>query len=491
MRSHLFINGEWVKPARGGTFPVVNPATEEVFHHAPAATQEDVDLAVRSARNAFESWSKTTGQQRAVYLRNVAKLINERKDALAQLETKDGGKPLKEALADMSDTATCFEYYADLAEKLDKRQNTPVELPDPSFKCHLRYEPVGVVGAIIPWNYPIMMAAWKLAPALAAGCTIVLKPSEYTPLTALELAAITKDAGLPNGVFNVITGYGPDAGQPLAEHPGIDKIAFTGSIPTGSRLMGIAAKGIKRCTLELGGKSPIIVFDDADLEMAVDWVMFGIFINQGEVCSATSRLLVQEGIASRLLACLAEETPKIVLGDGLDPKTQMGPLVAEQQYKRVTQYIQKGIEEGARLLVGGKRPAHLAKGYFVEPTIFTDVKDNMTIWREEIFGPVLSVRTFKTEDEAVRVANDTYYGLAAAVLSKDMDKCTRVANSMRAGVVWINCSQPAFAHAPWGGYKQSGIGRELGEAGLDTYLEIKQVTTYLSDQPFGWYKPNL
>jgi len=363
-------------------------------------------------------------------------------------------------------------------------------LGDASYSCKIRYEPVGVAGMIIPWNYPLLMAAWKLAPCLAAGCTGILKPSELTPMSALELAAIIKESGLPSGVINVVTGLGPDAGQPLTNHPDVEKIAFTGSVATGSKIMSSSAQNIKRVSLELGGKSPLIIFNDVDLDQAVEWIMFGIFFNQGQVCSATSRVLIQQEIFNKVVDKLITEVQKVKIGNGLHGDTKLGPVVSEGQYNRVLDYIKKGVEEGAKLLTGGiPKKDELLKGYFVEPTIFTDVSDNATIWKEEIFGPVLCVRVFKTEEEAIEIANNTQYGLAAAVMSKDKNRCNRVAKALRAGIVWVNCSQPTFVEAPWGGMKKSGTGRELGPWGLDNYLEVKQITSYEDENGLGysWY----
>jgi betaine-aldehyde dehydrogenase len=331
------------------------------------------------------------------------------------------------------------------------------------------------------------MAAWKVAPALAAGATVVLKPSELTPLTALELGAIADEIGLPAGVLNILSGTGAEAGEPLTQHREVDKLAFTGSVPTGRRVMMAAAQEVKNVSLELGGKSPFVVFADADVEAAVEWVMFGIFWNQGQVCSATSRLLVEEALAPRLLGRLAEEAEKIPIGDGFAPGTLLGPLVSRGQHEKVLGFVDRARAEKLTLLAGGGRPPGLERGYFLEPTIFADVPVDSELWREEVFGPVLAVRSFRGEDEAVRLANDTRFGLAAAVMSADLDRCRRVARRFRAGIVWINCSQPTFSQAPWGGMKQSGIGRELGRWGLENYLEVKQVTTYESSEPWGWY----
>jgi betaine-aldehyde dehydrogenase len=488
MQDRLYIDGRWQAAVQGGCLEVINPATEEAFHHVAAGTAGDVDRAVQAARAAFEGgWGRTSGKERAVYLRSIAQGIAERRAELARLEVLDNGKPLPEAAWDIEDTAGCFAYYADLAEELDGRQEERVPLPDGRFSSWVRHEPVGVAGQIIPWNYPMLMAAWKVAPALAAGATMVLKPSELTPLTALELAAMAEQAGLPRGVLNVVTGFGKEAGAALARHPAVDKLAFTGSVPTGSGVMAAAAQDIKNVSLELGGKSPCLVFDDADVAKAVEWVMFGIFWNQGQVCSATSRLIVQEGLADRLLERLKLEAEKIPIGDGLKEGTLLGPLISRGQYEKVLGYVERGRRDGATLLSGGKRPAGLERGYFLEPTVFADVPEDSPLWREEVFGPVLAVRTFRDEEQALRMANDTEYGLAAAVLSEDRERCRRVARALRAGIVWINCSQPTFTQAPWGGMKKSGIGRELGRWGLDNYLEVKQVTSYDSDQPWAWY----
>ena len=488
MRDQLYIDGQWQAPAQGGRFEVYEPSSEAVLTEVAAATGEDVDRAVKSARRAFDEgeWGRSTGKERAGYLRAIADNLRGRREDLARLEVQDNGKPLPEAQWDIDDAIGCFDYYAELAEGLNG-EGEVVALPDERFACRVLREPVGVAGQIIPWNYPLLMASWKVAPALAAGCTAVLKPSELTPLTALELAAAADAVGLPKGVLNVVTGLGRGAGSPLSAHPGVDKLAFTGSVPTGRAIMQAAAQDIKNVSLELGGKSAFIVFDDSDVEAAVEWILFGIFWNQGQVCSATSRLLVQDGLHDRLIERLVEETRRITIGNGLEPGVLLGPLVSAGQHAKVLQAIEAGVRDGAKLATGGKRPAHRDKGWFVEPTVFIDSPLESALWREEIFGPVLAVRRFKDEAEALRLANDSQFGLAAAVMSADPARCQRVSRGLRAGIVWVNCSQPTFTQAPWGGYKQSGIGRELGVWGLDNYLETKQVTEYLSDQPWGWY----
>jgi betaine-aldehyde dehydrogenase len=487
MEPKHFIDNAWVAPAGGGTLDVINPANEQVFAKIAAGTAADVDKAVAAAAAAGRgAWSRTTGRERAVILRAVAAAIEAEKQALAEIEVRDNGKPLPEALGDIADAAYCFNLYATYAEELDENQGTPIEVPDARFRTTIKYMPVGVSGLIVPWNYPLLMASWKVAPAIAAGCTLVLKPSEFTSLTALELGRICQSAGVPAGVVNIVTGLGSQAGAALTAHPDVRKLAFTGSVPTGIAVAAAAARDVKSVSLELGGKSPIVVFDDADIEQTVEWVMFGIFWNQGQVCSATSRLIVQSGIAPRLIERLAEEAKKIKIGDGMGEGVLLGPLVSRTQYDKVLGYIDVGKRE-ARLVCGGGRPAGFNSGYFVEPTIFADVPPNARIWNEEIFGPVLSVATFGTEDEAVTLANNSEFGLAAAVMTTDQARAERVADRFEAGVVWINCSQPNFLEPPWGGMKKSGVGRELGTWGLKNFLEIKQITDYRSKEPWGWY----
>jgi len=487
MEPKLFINGRWSDSVAGGRLDVVDPATERVFQQCAAGRAEDVDVAVAAAKAAISGpWRATTGKERAVYLRAIASGIDAGKQALAELEVRDNGKPLPEALGDISDAAYCFNLYADYAEQLDARQGEVIAVPDARFQSRVKYLPAGVAGLIVPWNYPLLMAAWKVAPAIAAGCSVVLKPSEFTPLTALELARIAADVGLPPGVLNVVTGLGSEAGARLASHPDVRKLAFTGSVPTGISVATAAAKDIKSVSLELGGKSPIVVFGDCDLNQVVEWVMFGIFWNQGQVCSATSRLIVEAGVAPELVERLKHAAGNIVIGEGMTPGVQLGPLVSKTQYDKVNGYIETGRRE-AKLVCGGRRPAHLDTGYFVEPTIFADVPATARIWTEEIFGPVLSVATFRSEPEAIALANDSVFGLAAAVMSEDIARAERVADALEAGVVWINCSQPNFLEPPWGGVKKSGIGRELGTWGLNNFLEPKQITAYLSRDPWGWY----
>lgn len=484
-RYPMYINGEFVASRTNHWFPVFDPSTEQIIAEVPESDSADVDAAVRAARAAFDSgsWPQTTARDRGKLLTQLAGKIREESAKLAELEARNSGKPIVEAEYDIADTASCFEYYGGLANKVLGSVN-PV--PDNALSLSLR-EPVGVAGQIIPWNYPLTMAAWKLAPALAAGCTCVLKPAEETPLTILEVANWFGEIGFPRGVLNVVTGFGEAAGAPLVTHPGTDKIAFTGSREVGIAILHSAANQVKRVTMELGGKSPNIFFADADFEAAIDGALFGVFINQGEVCSAGSRILVERSIYSKFVEAFVEQTKKIRIGSPLDRETKMGSLVSKDHYERVRSYQEIGKQE-AKLVAGGGRAIQFASGFFVEPTIFADVENSARIAREEIFGPVAVVIPFDGEAEAVRIANDTQFGLAAAVWSRDIFRCLRVVKALRAGVVWVNHMQITHVEAPWGGYKQSGFGRELGPWGIEEYLETKQVHFNLDERPIAWYR---
>lgn len=481
-----FIDHKWVTPSRHRE--VINPATGEVIAKVGEATRSETEMAIVAARRAFDSgpWREYTAQRRGRILFAMAEMVRKHSAEWAELETKNTGKPIIESEFDMVDTATCFEYYGGMATKIMGETN-PV--PDMALSLTLK-EPVGVCGLIIPWNYPLMMLAWKVAPALAAGCTMVLKPAEQTPLTALAFAACLAEEvpDLPPGILNIITGDGETAGATLVGSPLIDKIAFTGGTETGAailRLMGQTQT--KKLSLELGGKSPNIFFADADLQASLDGALFGVFVNQGEVCSAGSRILVEKKWHDMFLDKMVEQTKKIRLGDPMQRETRMGPLITKEHRERVLSCIESGKKEGARLVAGGRVPKGFDKGFYVEPTIFADVMPDMKIFREEIFGPVVTVTSFEEENEAVQLANNTQYGLAGAVWTRDIFRALRVVKAIRAGIIWVNTMQPCFVESPWGGYKQSGIGRELGKYGIEEFLETKQVHINLNEAPIGWY----
>ena len=469
----LFVGGEWVN-ARGN-FPVYNPATGDVLTEVAEAGAAEIDAAVRAARRAFEesAWRKMDATDRGTLLWRIADALEARAAELVRLEVLNTGKPLREAQIDLREAVDAFRYYAGWATKL---QGDTLPVRGNVLNYTLR-EPVGIVGAIIPWNFPLLMAAWKVAPALACGNTVVLKPAEQTPLTALELAAIAGAAGLPAGVLNVVPGFGETAGAALVRHPDVDKIAFTGSTAVGKIIMRDAAESLKKVSLELGGKSPNIVFDDADVDAAVRGSFNAIFYNTGQCCTAGSRLLVHQSVHDQLLEKLVERARKLQPGNPLDPKTRIGPLISEEQLTRVLGYVGTGTAEGATLLTGGRRweQSGFERGYWLEPTIFDAVNAEHTIAREEIFGPVLAAMTFQDEDEAVAIANKTIYGLAAGVWTTNVKRAHRVAQRLQAGTVWVNTYHPLDAASPFGGYKQSGYGRELGAYALDLYTQIKSV----------------
>jgi acyl-CoA reductase-like NAD-dependent aldehyde dehydrogenase len=471
----LYIGGEWQDAASGDTFETINPSTAERLTDVAAADRDDVDRAVAAARSTFESgaWSGMDGRARGRILYRIADGLEARADELARMEAMDNGKPVREArMIDIKESIDCFRYYAGWADKID---GEVIPVPGP-YLNYTRREPMGVCGAIIPWNYPLQMAAWKVAPALACGNTMVLKPAEQTPLTALELARVAGEAGLPAGVLNVVPGFGHTAGAALVAHPDVDKIAFTGSTEVGRIIQREAAGSLKRVSLELGGKSPNIVLADADLDAAVKGAAMAIFYNAGQACTAGSRLLVEESIRDEFVAKLLQRASGMKAGDPLDPKTRLGPLVSEEQMERVLGYVQKGKDEGAELLTGGERvEVNGMRGYFLNPTIFDRVTPEMTIAKEEIFGPVLGITTFKDMDEAIHIANSSIYGLAAAVWTRDIGKAHRAAHRLRAGTVWINTYHNLDTASPFGGYKQSGYGRELGKYALDLYTQIKSV----------------
>jgi betaine-aldehyde dehydrogenase len=488
MKSYeMYIDGKFTLAKGGATRDIIDPANGKLIAKVPEATKEDAVLAIKAARKAFDEgeWRKTTALDRSKLLYKLADLIRANAKKLEELETQNCGKPMAESQYDIADAANCFEFYAGLATKI---HGETMSVPANSFSYVVR-EPIGVCGQIIPWNFPLLMAAWKLAPALAAGNTVILKPSELTPITALELFKLIDQCGFPAGVVNLITGPGVGVGEELTTNSMVDKIAFTGGTATGRKIMQAATENLKRISLELGGKNPNIVFADCDLEMAIDGALFGAFANQGEVCSAGSRLIVERSIHQKIVEGMLKKIPNIKLGHGLDAGVKMGPLVSRAHREKVEQYVKIGVEEGAKLICGGKRPIGEAfeKGNFFEPTIFDEVKPNMRIAQEEIFGPVLAVIPFDTEAEAIQIANDTEYGLAAAVWTQNLTRAHRVTSQLRAGILWVNHYHPTYNEMPWGGYKQSGSGRELGLYGIESYLEIKQVNINLDETPIGWY----
>ena len=469
----VFIGGEW--QAGREVLEVINPATEATLAQVSVGDAAAVTRAVDAASAAFGDWSKSTGRDRGTLLRKIAQGVSEQREQLMQLQSSNNGKPLFEAGIDVDDVIATFEYYAGVAEELDTAQDRPVALPSNDFSARLRREPCGVVGLIVPWNFPMVTTAWKLAPALAAGCCVVLKPSEVTPLAELQLARIIAEAGVPAGVFNLVCGTGLAVGAPLAADRRVAKISFTGSNAVGVQVMQRAAETIKGVSLELGGKSSLLVLADADLDLAVELACGGGFFNAGQICSATSRVLVADSRADEFLQRLQARAEGIRVAEPFADDVEMGALINRAQYQRVLGHIRRGIDDGARLLCGGERPAGLAKGFFIRPTVFTDVPLNSALWNEEIFGPVLCVRRFATEDEAIALANDSDFGLVASVVTANADTADRVANALQAGLVWVNAPQVIFPQTAWGGYKQSSIGRELGPWGLAAFQEIKHV----------------
>jgi aldehyde dehydrogenase (NAD+) len=473
----LLIGNKWVDSVSGKTFPTINPATGEVIAQVAEADAADVDKAVGAARAAFDkgAWRKLTASQRGLLLYRLADLVEKNIEELAQLESLDNGKPYQVALAaDLPLTIACYRYYAGWADKIQGK-TIPVQ---GRYFCYTKHEPVGVVAQIIPWNFPLLMQAWKLGPALSCGCTVVMKPAEQTPLSALRVAELALEAGFPEGVLNMLPGYGPTAGAALARHMDVDKVAFTGSTEVGHLIMRAAAdSNLKRVTLELGGKSPNIIFADAEMDKAVEGSHQALFFNQGQCCCAGSRTFVEEKCYDEFVSKSVERAKKRTVGNPFDKNTEQGPQVDQEQFNKVMGYIDAGKKENAKLMTGGSRVGE--KGYFIEPTVFADVQDNMKIAQEEIFGPVMSILKFKDLSEVVDRANKSLYGLAAAVWTKDITKAHAIADGVRAGTVWVNCYDVFDAAAPFGGFKQSGIGRELGEYGLANYTEVKTVTVKL------------
>ncbi|TCP30876.1 aldehyde dehydrogenase (acceptor) [Scopulibacillus darangshiensis] len=482
----LFIDGQWVRAGSGKTFESINPSTGESNGSISEGDKEDIDRAVKAARKAFESgpWRDMAPSDRGRLLNRAAQKMWENADFLAEVESSDSGLLINETKnIAIPGTIDVLEFYAGLANKV---QGDTLASPGNRLNYTLK-EPIGVIGAIVPWNFPLMLTMWKLAPALAAGNTIVIKPAEQTPISILELVKLFQEVGIPDGVINVVPGFGQKAGNALASHPGVDKIAFTGSTKTGRLIMQSAAQNLKPVSLELGGKSPNIVFEDANLESAVNGAMFGIYFAQGQVCAAGSRLFVQDAIYDKFMDLFLKKVQSLRVGSSLDSTTQMGPQVSEQQLKTIERYVAAGLDEGASLLTGGKRKEGAGNGYFYTPTIFEDVTNQMTIAREEIFGPVVSVIRFRDEEDALAKANDTIYGLASGVWTNDIKRGHRMARHLKAGTVYINTYSMLDSAAPFGGTKQSGFGRELGIQAMDMYTQTKHVWVDLSEQGLNWY----
>lgn len=483
----LFIDGKSREAVSGKEFATLNPATGEELAMVAQGGKADIELAVKAARRAYAEgpWGKLDTSERGKLLRKVADIIRSKQDELALLDTLNSGKPIMDTTTvDVPAAAEFFEYFAGMPDKICG-QTIPLS---PDFLNYTRREPLGVVGQITAWNFPILNAAIKLAPALACGNTVVLKPAEQTPLSAIELGKICRQAGIPDGVVNIVPGFGPDAGEALVSHPGVDKIAFTGSTGVGRRIMEVAAKTLKPVTLELGGKSPNIVFPDADIEAAVCGALWGIFLNQGQVCCASSRLFLHRKIYDRFLAILINKAGKLTVGDPLQKKTKLGAVISREQQDRIKSYVEKGLAEGATLAIGGKIPGGktLQKGFFFCPTIFTNVRNSMKIAQEEIFGPVLSVIRFDNEEDVIRMANDVAYGLAAAIWTKDLRRAHLLAGKLKAGVIWINVTTHFSWAAPYGGYKDSGFGREMGWDAIEAYTHTKDVWVNLNSAPNKW-----
>lgn len=485
-----YIDGKWVPAFSGKTRNIINPATGEIIGITAEGGREDAKAAILAAKAAFYGkgeWRRTNSQKRADILLQIADKIEARKEEIAKIDTMDNGKPLREAEGDIDDAIHCFRYYAGLVTKPNGEVYEVHDGFGPMHTYSIR-EPIGVCGQITPWNYPFLMATWKLAPALAAGNCIVFKPSSTTPLSAVILFEIFDEIGLPKGTVNLVMGSGQTVGQEIAESENVDIITFTGSAAVGQEIARAAIGNLKKVGLELGGKSPNIIFADADLEGAVEWAMVGIFMNQGEVCSAGSRILVEESFKETFITKLIERANAMTLGNGLN-NPDMGPLVSQEQMDKVLGYIEQAKRDGARCLCGGKRytEGECKKGFFVLPTIFDQCTSDMAIIKEEVFGPVVTIQTFKTEEEAILLANDTIYGLAGGIFTSDGARALRVMKEMRVGIAWINCYNPTYNEAPWGGYKMSGYGRELGVSGLREYQEVKQVNINLAPGKLGWY----
>ncbi|EGQ2962658.1 betaine-aldehyde dehydrogenase [Staphylococcus pseudintermedius] len=483
-----YIDGEWVESSNKATREIINPYNQEVILEVAEGTEADVERAILAARRAFDEghYANETGEMKGQKVRAIADKIKENREELAYLETLDTGKTYEESLVDMDDIHNVFMYFAGLADKDGGELiNSPIE----NTESKVVKEPIGVVTQITPWNYPLLQASWKIAPALATGCSLVMKPSEITPLTTIRVFELMEEVGFPKGVINLVLGAGSEIGDVLSSHPEVDLVSFTGGIKTGKHIMKKAADHVTNIALELGGKNPNIIFDDADFDLAVDQALNGGFFHAGQVCSAGSRIIVHNSIKDKFEKALIDAVKKIRLGNGFDKSTELGPLISAEHRAKVENYMKVAKEDGATIAVGGQRPERedLQNGFFFEPTVITDCDTSMRIVQEEVFGPVVTVEGFETEEEAIRLANDSIYGLAGGVFTKDIGKAQRVASKMRMGTVWINDFHPYFAQAPWGGYKQSGIGRELGHQGLEEYLETKHILMNTNPEPVKWF----
>ncbi|SNZ02807.1 aldehyde dehydrogenase (acceptor) [Terribacillus aidingensis] len=488
LKLQQYINGEWVDAISGNTREIINPFNQEIIATVPEGDEADTKAAIAAAREAFDKgeWSSLPAIERGNLVKKIADLIERDKEELAHLESLDTGKTMDESRGDMDDIAGVFRYYGEL---IDKDGGELINSPVPNSISKVVHEPVGVCGQITPWNYPLLQASWKLAPALATGNTLIMKPSEITPLTTIKVFELMEEAGVPDGVVNLVLGAGDTVGAELSNNTDVDLISFTGGIATGKKIMQAASVNVKKLALELGGKNPNIIFADADFKVAVDQALNGVFFHAGQICSAGTRLIVEESIHEKFVNALVERVKQFKLGNGFDEDTQMGPLISAEHLAKVEKYVEAGIEEGATLVVGGKRPEdpELQKGFFYLPTIFTDCTTDMRIVQDEAFGPIITVEKFTTEEEAIKLSNDSIYGLAGGVWTNDIAKAERCVAKMRMGTVWINDFNLYFPHAPWGGFKQSGIGRELGRLGMEEYTETKHIFQNLKPESINWF----
>ncbi len=487
----MFINGKWVVSLSGKTTQIIDPGKGEVVAEVPKGDREDCKKAIAAARKAFEEgeWPAATATERGRLVSRLGDLVEKHRQELAELESMDTGKTVTESLWDMDDIAGIYRYYGELA---DKEGGEVISSPNPDSSSIIVHEPVGVCGQIYPWNYPLLQASWKMAPALAAGCTIIMKPAEITPLTTIRITELAEEAGFPAGVVNTVTGPGSSVGAELSENLDVDLISFTGGIDTGKRIIKAASENVKKIALELGGKNPHIIFEDADFDTAADYVLNGGFFHAGQICSAGARVMVHSSLHDRLVDFLVKRIKNIRIGNGFDQETQMGPLISEDHRNKVEEYVAIGQKEGAKLEIGGARPdtaeyPDLQKGYYFMPTLFTGCTNDMKIVQEEVFGPVITIEKFDTEQEVVQRANDTIYGLSAGFWTRDPGRIGRVSKALRFGTVWVNDFNIYFTHAPWGGYKQSGMGRELGKMGLEEYTEVKHIYQNYNSKPVNWF----